>query len=237
MKLNAQAWPDVASRAVWSHLLNVDVTTLYRAQKNGKLKATVSPTGRILYRQEDIAGWIGLPELPQAKQPAPPEPLPEPPKIGWPLESAGQPLTDSPPANNIARLRRTLGKTQGDFADLLGVSRNTITSVETGRLKLSDKLARRISEETGASSTWLLTNVHGPVMAEGAGTDRESEKPPQPSRDDEKFFATYCAAITGFCAAGPPLETPQDYSRIIERAYRMANYALARWERSAPTVR
>jgi transcriptional regulator with XRE-family HTH domain len=58
----------------------------------------------------------------------------------------------------LASLRNVIGLSQKKFGELCGVTRDTILSIETRRLKLSEKLAVRISEETGASTSWLLEN-------------------------------------------------------------------------------
>jgi DNA-binding XRE family transcriptional regulator len=50
----------------------------------------------------------------------------------------------------VAQLRKTIGKSQSQFAAMIGVSKHTIISVENGRNKLSRNLARRIQMATGA---------------------------------------------------------------------------------------
>jgi DNA-binding XRE family transcriptional regulator len=50
----------------------------------------------------------------------------------------------------VAELRNTTGKTQSQFAAMVGVSKDTIISVENGRNKLSPKLAKLIKAATGA---------------------------------------------------------------------------------------
>ena len=50
----------------------------------------------------------------------------------------------------IAQIRKIIGKSQSQFAALVGVSKHTIISVENGRNKLSKNLARRIQIATGA---------------------------------------------------------------------------------------
>src|SRR5664279_3551381 len=50
----------------------------------------------------------------------------------------------------VAQLRKTIGKSQAQFAAMIGVSKHTIISVENARNKLSKKLARRIQMATGA---------------------------------------------------------------------------------------
>jgi transcriptional regulator with XRE-family HTH domain len=66
----------------------------------------------------------------------------------------------SPLKHNVARLRTLdfvkLG--QKELADLAGCSTRTIQSVELNTLKLSEDLARRISNVTGIAVDWLLEN-------------------------------------------------------------------------------
>ena len=56
----------------------------------------------------------------------------------------------------IRELRRILGLTQGEFATLIGASKDTIASWETGRNPLSPPLARRIALVTGVDERSLL---------------------------------------------------------------------------------
>ena len=50
----------------------------------------------------------------------------------------------------VAQLRKIIGKSQSQFAAMVGVSKHTIISVENDRNKLSKNLARRIQLATGA---------------------------------------------------------------------------------------
>jgi DNA-binding XRE family transcriptional regulator len=50
----------------------------------------------------------------------------------------------------VAELRKVIGKSQTQFATMIGVSKHTIISVENGRNQLSRKLAKRIEIATGA---------------------------------------------------------------------------------------
>ena len=43
--------------------------------------------------------------------------------------------------NNVAKMRKEKGLSQSDLADLVGVSRNTISSIETGQYQPTAKLA------------------------------------------------------------------------------------------------
>ena len=53
-------------------------------------------------------------------------------------------------------LRLTLGLSVKEFAALIGKSISAVTSLETGRLVLSEETAFKIAEETGVSIDWLL---------------------------------------------------------------------------------
>jgi transcriptional regulator with XRE-family HTH domain len=55
------------------------------------------------------------------------------------------------PNRSVATLRKIIGKTQEQFAVMLGVSKDTIVSVENGRNRLSEPLAWRIYAATGAN--------------------------------------------------------------------------------------
>jgi DNA-binding XRE family transcriptional regulator len=52
--------------------------------------------------------------------------------------------------NSIRELREILGQTQAEFAAMIGASKDTVVSWETGRNKLSGSFAQRIAFATGA---------------------------------------------------------------------------------------
>jgi transcriptional regulator with XRE-family HTH domain len=56
----------------------------------------------------------------------------------------------------VAILRTMLGLSVEEFGELIGKSVPTIRALESGKLKLSEKTALRIAEETGVSIKWLL---------------------------------------------------------------------------------
>jgi transcriptional regulator with XRE-family HTH domain len=58
--------------------------------------------------------------------------------------------------NAIRELRRIIGKTQGEFAAMIGASKDTVASWEIGRNKLSESFARRIGFATGVEGGSLL---------------------------------------------------------------------------------
>jgi DNA-binding XRE family transcriptional regulator len=56
----------------------------------------------------------------------------------------------------LSVLRKNLALRQTELAKMVGCSVNTITSIEVGRLKLSESLAKRIAAVTGCDEQWLL---------------------------------------------------------------------------------
>jgi DNA-binding XRE family transcriptional regulator len=69
------------------------------------------------------------------------------------------------PNRTITRLRKIIEKTQEQFALMLGVSKDTIVSVENGRNRLTPRLAKRIYIATGALPSSLEANT-GEVLAQ-----------------------------------------------------------------------
>jgi transcriptional regulator with XRE-family HTH domain len=60
------------------------------------------------------------------------------------------------PNESIRELRKIIGRTQGEFAAMIGASKDSVASWETGRNRLSPQFARRISLVTGADEKPLL---------------------------------------------------------------------------------
>jgi DNA-binding XRE family transcriptional regulator len=59
--------------------------------------------------------------------------------------------------HSLAQLRVALGNlTQKEMGELAGVKRVTIQAIELGKLKLSPRLAHKISRATGANYGWLM---------------------------------------------------------------------------------
>lgn len=56
----------------------------------------------------------------------------------------------------IREVRRIIGRTQGEFAAMIGASKDAVASWETGRNKLSPQFARRIAFATGVDEDALL---------------------------------------------------------------------------------
>ena len=72
--------------------------------------------------------------------------------------------------SKVAQTRIITGETADDFADIIGKKMPTLRSLETGRLKLSEETALKISQETGVDVRWLMTeNTNEPPR----GRDRK----------------------------------------------------------------
>ena len=61
----------------------------------------------------------------------------------------------------IKKLRRSLDLTQQEFADRIGVKRNTIANYEIGRNEPIDSVLELIVREFGVSKQWLLDGTGG----------------------------------------------------------------------------
>jgi transcriptional regulator with XRE-family HTH domain len=56
----------------------------------------------------------------------------------------------------VAILRNIIGQKTPEFAEMVGLSLSAVEKLESGRLKISDAVAQRISFETGVDARWLL---------------------------------------------------------------------------------
>jgi transcriptional regulator with XRE-family HTH domain len=68
--------------------------------------------------------------------------------------------------NRIRELRTILGRTQGEFAVMIGASKDAVVSWELGRNALSESFARRIAFATGVEAESLLRSK-GPLTCRG----------------------------------------------------------------------
>jgi transcriptional regulator with XRE-family HTH domain len=67
--------------------------------------------------------------------------------------------------SNLRQLRDVLALTQPQLASLAGCSQHLIHSIETGRARLSAKVANEISRRTGISDAWLTGDLQAPMVA------------------------------------------------------------------------
>ena len=59
---NIDELPEVASRARWASIIEVNQSTLWRAEHAGQLKGSKTKSGGIVYRRRDILEWLGINE-------------------------------------------------------------------------------------------------------------------------------------------------------------------------------
>lgn len=59
--------------------------------------------------------------------------------------------------DRIKKIRKELDLTQQEFADKLGIKRNTVASYETGKSNLSDGAVSLICREFNVNEEWLRT--------------------------------------------------------------------------------
>jgi len=56
----------------------------------------------------------------------------------------------------LAIVRKEIGYTQAQFGELIGRAWPTVHAIERGKLRLTEEVAQKVSEETGVSLKWLL---------------------------------------------------------------------------------
>ena len=124
-----------------------------------------------------------------------------------------------------AVLRTILGIKDAEMAELLGCSRHTIHSLESGRLKLSDELATKMFHETGISVDWLLK---GDPSAPAIAANREpySRETFEKTQANKKWFDRQhpwfrSNDALGFCA---------QLVAILESANARKNYFMAAYK-------
>jgi transcriptional regulator with XRE-family HTH domain len=79
----------------------------------------------------------------------------------------------------LAKLREEMGLTQEEFAQSIGSHRRTVQDIERGKLRLSRRMAMRISEKTGVSVNWLIRGapdqeIENVVGARWSDKDRQA---------------------------------------------------------------
>ena len=129
-----------------------------------------------------------------------------------------------------AVLRSLIGLRDTEMAALLGCSVNTIWSVESGRLKLSEQLAKKMSHQTGVSMEWLL---NGDPLARPFTT----RSGPRPWREFTRQEFESHVALMKAVDHTPKSTFSYDFitlaaklRRILHTANQAHNYHLARWK-------
>lgn len=63
--------------------------------------------------------------------------------------------------DRIKKIRKSVGLTQKEFAEKLGLKQNTIATYEMGRIGISDTVILSICREFGVNEVWLRTGEGG----------------------------------------------------------------------------
>lgn len=113
-------------------------------------------------------------------------------------------MRQSPLLHPVAVLRTLIGLTQKELADICQCARRTIQSVELLTIPLSDRLALKISDETGVSLEWLLDgNCHvSPQKAEWLPSLCSDGKS---GNYDKESFEKYRAFVAATGLVGPQI--------------------------------
>jgi len=114
--------------------------------------------------------------------------------------------------DRIKTLRKTLKMTQQEFADRIGIKRNTVGLYEIGQSGISDTVIRAICREFGVNEEWLRTGS-GEIFREVDTEARFSEWAGRvlAGRDEtfQKRFVTMMMSLT------------EDQWRLLEEKARM----------------
>lgn len=124
-----------------------------------------------------------------------------------------------------AVLRSIIGIKDIEWAEILNCSTATIHSVESGRLRLSDELARKMAHESGVALSWLLD---GEVEAEPIS--KRNEPYTREAFDQHRALRDVRAATEGWML---PLDAMSLYGQmraILSSADSAGNYPLARYK-------
>ena len=125
----------------------------------------------------------------------------------------------------VAVLRQAIGLSAKDFADLIAKTIHTVKSLESGRLKLSEELAVRISKATGVLLDWLLAPPHpddSPIDQFADELTRET-------------FEAHRAALMAMKKAHdsykqrPAEATGKQLVQLLKKAEKLPNYDLVIW--------
>lgn len=94
----------------------------------------------------------------------------------------------------IKELRKTLGLTQQEFADKIGIKRNTVATYESGRNEPIDAVVSLICREFNVNEEWLRTGK-GEMFVEVPEEDEEMKYIALLLKDKEDAVAK---AVKGF---------------------------------------
>jgi transcriptional regulator with XRE-family HTH domain len=98
--------------------------------------------------------------------------------------------------NRIRELRRAKDWSQQALADLVGVSKVTISDLELGKMQLTVEYMRRIGKALGVSAGELLTTEDNPLLP--TGNERELvERYREATPDERQSIERVTEALTG----------------------------------------
>jgi len=96
----------------------------------------------------------------------------------------------------LAIVRKEIGYTQAQFGELIGRAWPTVHAIERGKLRLTEEVAQKASEETGVSLKWLLED--------DPQTPPYSEWDFEPVPWNKEFFEKVQAMKQSYSEALPP---------------------------------
>jgi transcriptional regulator with XRE-family HTH domain len=128
----------------------------------------------------------------------------------------------------VAVVRAELELTLQEFADLIGKSPATVSSLENGRLRLSEKTALEISTQTGVSIAWLLSAdpKSKPVNIDGGPWSKTDYE-----RTSLKSVREFTAAVATARARLHAIIIEAIYSHQVHKDTQMARIVINRVER------
>ena len=89
--------------------------------------------------------------------------------------------------DRIRKIRRDLDLTQQEFADRIGIKRNTIANYETGRNEPIDSVVSLICREFGVNEEWLR-NGTGEMLVQKSKDEQISEMLGEIQKSGEDTF-------------------------------------------------
>ena len=101
------------------------------------------------------------------------------------------PMRRSPLSHPLAVLRTTIGLTQKELGGLVNRAARTIQSIELCKLPLTEELALRIAEATGADEGWLFEGNPDTPPRKGLTLLQAGRGPGVYTKDDYEYHRAY----------------------------------------------
>ena len=100
----------------------------------------------------------------------------------------------------LRELRKALGLTLQQFGDKIGVSNPSVSQMETGKTKITDRTIKAIVHEFGVSETWLRTG-EGEMFPPKSVDEELSAFVASLIREDDAFKKAVVSALSRFTSA------------------------------------